>query len=769
MHATRDSTTHLVDRRDESRQLEALIDVARGGTSGTLVLRGEPGVGKSALLDYLVGHSVGCRVVRAAGVESEMELAFAALHQLCVPFLERLERLPGPQRDALRIAFGLQGGPPPDRFLVGLAVLSLLSDLAEKQPLVCVIDDVQWLDRASAQVLGFVARRLAAEAVVLVFAVREPWEANDLAGLAELPVGPLRDADARDLLAAAVPGRLDEPVRERFIAEAHGNPLALLELPRAWTPAALAGGFGLPDGASVSAKIEESFRRRMSPLSDDTKRLLLVAAADQVGDPSIVWAVADRLGISPDAAGPATTAGLLDSRAELRFRHPMVRSVVYQDAPVADRRLIHGALAEVTDPVVDPDRRVWHLAAAASGPDEAVALELEHSAGRAQARGGLTAAAAFLRRAVELTPDPARRSERALTAADASFHAGAFDAVRRLLATEEAHPLGGFQGARAALLRGHLALVTSYGNDAAPLLLQAARALEAYDLELSRRAYLTAWGAAVTANHLGGANILPEICRAVRSLPQLSSEPHPLDLLIEGYARLTTDGRASATPTLQRAAKAVMELSVEDLLRWGWLAPGASSATWDSEGAVGSYERKAMLVRDAGALAELPIHLNSLALELAWLGDLEQAGSLIAESDMVAAATGSLVPPFALLRVRALQGREAEAAPLIHAVIEQGTAAGQGIAVDGGVLGRRRAVQRPRPLRRGCGSGSRGCHECHRSVGIDVGVVRARRGSRAARRHDARPRCLPTAGGDYAARRHGLFAWHRCSLPGAAP
>jgi tetratricopeptide (TPR) repeat protein len=641
----------LWGRRVECERLDGLIAAARGGTSDTLVVRGEAGVGKSALLDYLLVHAAGCRLVRAAGVESEMELAFAALHQLCAPFLDRLERLPGPQRDALAIAFGLESGPPPDRFMVGLAVLTLLSDLAETQPVVCLLDDVQWLDRASAQVLGFVARRLAAEAVVMIFAVREPWEATDLAGLTELTVGRLRDADARDLLAAAIPGRLDEPVRERIVAESHGNPLALLELPRAWTPAALAGGFGLPDGASVSAKIEESFRRRMAPLPDDSRRLLLVTAADQIGDPALIRAAADRLGIPADADGPATTAGLLDDRGDLRFRHPMVRTVVYQDAPLADRRLVHRALAEATDPALDPDRRAWHDAAAASEPDEAVALELERSAGRAQARGGVAAAAAFLQRAVDLTPDPTTRSERALTAAQASFQAGEFDAVQRLLDAAEASPLDGFQSAQAALLRGHVAVVSAYDNTAAPLLLEAARQLEPFDLSFARRAYLTAWGAAVTANHLGGAGVLLEIGRAVRALPPLPAHPHPLDLVLEGFAVLSTDGRAAATPILQQAAKAVTELSVEDMLRWGWLAPGASSATWDSEGAIAAYERKVRLVRDAGGLGELPIHLQSLALELAWRGDFTAVGLLDAESNRVAAATGSQVPPFASVTV----------------------------------------------------------------------------------------------------------------------
>src|SRR5262245_21727316 len=382
----------LQDRQAERAALQTLIIRAREGTSGVVVLRGEPGVGKTALLDDVLARAAGCRIVHASGIESEMELAFAGLHQLCGSFQDGIERLPPPQRHALRTAFGLDDGAPPDRFLVGLAVLSLLSDVAEAQPLVCLLDDVQWLDQASAQVLGFVARRLGAESVVMIFAVRYQGDDRHLVGLPELVVSPLPEAESRALLATTLPGRLDEAVRDRIVAEAHGNPLALLELPRAWTPAALAGGFGLPDGVSVSARIEESFRRRLSPLPDDTKRLLLVVAAEPIGDPELIDAAADRLGLGRGAADPAVVAGLLDAGPRLRFRHPLVRSVVYRDAGAEDRRHVHAALAAVTEATHDPDRRAWHLASAAAGPDEEVATELERSASRAQARGGAAAA-----------------------------------------------------------------------------------------------------------------------------------------------------------------------------------------------------------------------------------------------------------------------------------------------------------------------------------------------------------------------------------------
>jgi len=668
----------LVDRRVECARLDHLLADARTGTSAAVVVRGEAGVGKSALLEYLLLHAVGCRVVRTAGSESEMELPFATLHQLCLPLLDELERLPGPQRDALGTALGVADGPAADRFLVGVAVLSLLSDNAETQPLVCLVDDAHWLDRASAQVLGFVARRLAAESVVLIFAARASVDTPDFAGLPELTIGPLLDSDAGAVLESALPGRLDESVRDRILAEARGNPLALLELARAWTPMALAGGFGLPDNASVSDKVEEIFRRQLTPLPDDSKRLLLVAAAEPVGDPALILAAAARLGIPADAAEPATASGLIDIGTRVRFRHPLVRSVVYREASVSQRRAVHRALAEATDPETDPDRRAWHLAAAASGPDEDVAAELERAATRALARGGLAAAAAFLERAVALTNDGARRAERTLVAAEASLRAGAFDAVLRLLTMAEASQLDGFQSARADLLRGHLAVVVSYARDGAQLLLRAARQLETVNLELARRAYLTAWGAAVTAGHLGQAGVLLEICRSIRALPAPSATAPPLDLVLDGLAQLTTEGRAAATPTLQRAAKAAVEIPVADVLLWGWLAGAPSAATWDSEGTDAIFERQARIVRDAGALAELPVILNSLGLAKTWSGDFEGARLLIAESDAVAAATGTQIPPFTALSLLARQGKEPEASALIEATLKAAIAGGQG-------------------------------------------------------------------------------------------
>ena len=604
-----------------------------------------------------------------------MELPFAGLHQLCAPLLDELARLPGPQGDALATAFGLRSGPPPDQFLVGLAVLTLLADSAERQPLICVVDDAQWLDRVSALVLGFVARRLAAESVVMIFAVREPWDSRDLAGLPEVTIGPLAERDARELLGTAILGRVDASVRERILAEARGNPLALLELPRAWSPAAIAGGFGLPDSVSVSDRIEESFRRRLAPLPDDSRRLLLVAAAEPVGDPTLVLAAAEKLGIPADAAGPAIATGLLDIGTEVRFRHPLVRSVVYRESSVDDRRRVHAALANATDPERDPDRRVWHLAAAAVGPDEEVAIELERSAGRAQARGGVAAGAAFLERAVELTGDPARRAERALAAAQASLQAGAGEMALRRLATAEAAATDEFQRARVALLRGY-ATTAAFGSDGPALLLKAAKRLEPFSLELARETYLIAWGGAVVA---GDENVGLDICRAVRALPA-SEPPGALDLVVDAVTRLTMDGPAAAIPALQRAARATVDLPVEDVLRWGWAAVAASHAVWDEELQRETLERQIRLLRDVGALGQLAIPLSALGVATAWTGDFAGAAVLFAEGQSVASAIGSPIAPYTALRIAALRGRESEASPMISSAIEQAAATGQGLA-----------------------------------------------------------------------------------------
>jgi hypothetical protein len=512
--------------------------------------------------------------------------------------------------------------------------------------------------------------------VGIVFAAREPGE--ELVHLPELEVRGVRNEDARALLSSAVRFRLDERVRDRIIEETRGNPLALLELPRGLTATQLAGGFGLLGAEGVSGRIEETFVRRLGGLTDDARRLLLVAAAEPLGDQLLLLKATERLGVAVSAAG-TETEGLLALGSRVTFRHPLVRSAVYRSATVQERRAAHLALAQSTDRESDPDRRAWHLAAAAAGPDEQVAVELELSAGRARARGGLAATAAFLQRALELTEDPARRPERALAAAQASLQAGTFDAALGLLATVEAGPLNKFQRARVDLLRGHVAFASGLRQDAPPLLLGAARRLEPFDLNLARETYLTAWGASIFAGPAGG-DVLLEICRVVRALPPPRSAPRPLDLLLDVLALLTTEGRAAAAPTLQQAAASLTSIPIEDVLRWGWAATGASNAVWDDKATRAIAARQVRLVRDAGALAELPIHLATLGLITAWIGDFAGAASLIEESDSVAAATGSPIAPYTLLRLRALQGREAEASKLIAGAIERDAAGGQSLA-----------------------------------------------------------------------------------------
>src|SRR4051794_12130833 len=594
----------LLGRADERALLDRLLENVRAGQSAVLVVRGEAGVGKTALLHYCARQASGFRVARIAGVESEMELPFAGLHQLCAPMLGRLGALPQPQQAALGVALGLSSGPAPDRFLVALAALSLLAEVAAERPLLCLVDDAQWLDGASGQVLGFVARRLLAESVAMVFAVRDPTDERELLGLPEFRLAGLPDNDARALLATVLPGRLDERVRDRLIAETRGNPLAILELPRGLAATQLPGAFGVAGAQALSGRIEESFVRRLEALPEETRLLLLVAAAEPVDDPLLVWRAAERLGIGLSAATADETEGLLVIGERVAFLHPLVRSAVYRSASLGERRAVHRTLAQVTDAQVDEDRRAWHLAAAAPAPDEEVAFELERSAGRARARGGLAAAAAFLRRSVALTRDPARRVDRALAAAQASLHAGAFDAALELLTAAEAGELDDLQRARVELLRGQVASASA-GTEAPAQLLKAARRLEPLDPELARETYLDAWGAALFAGRLASAGDLLDVSRAASAAPRPTHPPHPSDLLLDGLAKLVTEGRADAAPALRRALSAFRgeQISVEKGLQWGVLASSAAVELWDYESWDAVITRQMELARDAGALA----------------------------------------------------------------------------------------------------------------------------------------------------------------------
>ncbi len=686
------STAHLEPglrgRRGECHALDRLLESVRAGESRVLVVRGEAGVGKSALLRYLREGASGCRIVRAAGVESEMELPFAGLHQLCAPLLDGLQRLPGPQQAALSTAFGLSAGEAPERFLVSLAVLGLLSGAAEERPLVCLVDDAQWLDRASAQALAFVARRLWAESVALVFAVREPCEEHLLTGLPEMVVEGLSDGDARALLDSAIHGRLDERVRDRFVAETRGNPLALLELPRGLTSAELAGGFGLPAALPLASRIEESFLRRLQSLPPETQRLLLAAAAEPVGDLTLLWRAAERLGIGSDAAAPAEAARLIEFGARVRFRHPLVRSAAYRAATVPERRTVHGALAEATDPTVDPDRRAWHRACAAIGPDEDVAEELERSADRAQARGGIAATAAFLERATDLTPDPARRAARALAAAQASLDAGAPDAAFDLLAIADMGPPDELQRARLERLRARIAFARRRGSDAPPLLLDAARRFEPFDPVLARETYLEALGATIAAGRLGGSGEVREAARAARAAPPAPQPSRALDHLLDGLAMRFTEAYGKVVPALRHALQAFWEEvgRGEVDMRWLWLAcpvaPEAiASELWDDETLHELAARAVRNARDAGALIFLPIALSCRACMHVHAGEFEAASTLIAEADAITEATGYAPLNYTSLVLVAWRGAKDDALELIQAAMRDATSRGEGRAI----------------------------------------------------------------------------------------
>jgi DNA-binding CsgD family transcriptional regulator len=663
--------------------LDRVLDAVRRDESTVLVVRGEPGVGKSALLAYLAERATGCRVVRATGVESEMELPFAGLHQLCAPMLDRVEALPLPQRDALSVAFSLRAGDTPDRYLVGLAVLSLLSDVAEEQPLVGLVDDVQWLDRESVQALNFVAHRLLAEPVGLVFAVRSHPEEQLLGGLPELAVEGLRNGDARALLSSAIRWPLDEEVRDRIIAETRGNPLALVELPRGLAPAELAGGFGLPDLEPLPARIEDSFRRRLKELPAETQRLLLVAAAEPVGDPTLVRRAAQQLGIAAEVPNAAASAALVEFGARVIFRHPLARSAVYRAASPPERREVHRSLAEATDGEVDPDRRAWHRALAAIEPDEAVAGELERSAARAQARGGFAAAAAFLGRATELTPDPALRGTRALSAARAKLDAAAPDRADWLLAIAELSPLDELQRARVDLLR----VDTAFGrSDAQPLRLAAARRLEPLDAGLARDAYLEALGAAMFVGRWSGEVGVREVAAAVRAGPRAGSflePPHPLDLLLHGLVTRFTEGYGAAVDPLRRALSAMAALLREDGLigrevRFAW---GVSPELWDDEAWHELASVGVRLARDRGALAALPVGLNYRAGLLVLSGEFTAAAAVLEEAGAIAAATGTAPFDYASPLLAALRGDEHSALEVIEASAGDAAARAEGRAI----------------------------------------------------------------------------------------
>jgi DNA-binding CsgD family transcriptional regulator len=680
----RDGLAALFGRRGERATLGGLVAGARAGQSQVLVVRGDAGIGKTALLDYVETSATGCQIVRIAGVEAEMELAYAGLHQICGPFLDRLDRLPDPQRNALSIAFGLTAGDAPDRFLVGLAVLDLLAEGAEERPLICLIDDAQWLDRVSAQAVAFVARRLVAERIAVVAAIREPSDERDFGGLPELRVHGLSQADAGQLLDSVVKGPVDPRVRDRIIAETRGNPLALLELPRAWTTAELADGFEGSD--PLISRIEEGFIRRLSTLPEDTQRLLVAAAAEPLGDATLLWRAAAVLGLGPNAGDAAQAAGLIEFGARVRFRHPLVRAAAYRFASTEVRQGAHRALAEVTDADLDPDRRAWHRAHATHSPDEEIAAELERSAARAQSRGGLLAAAALLERAARLTPDPARRAERELAAAWRKRGGGALDAALGLLASIEAGPADELRAAKVKHLRGQIALDQRRATDAVQLLVDAAQHFEPLDGELARETYLEALGAAIFSSATD--DVVSAVALAARVAAPVHGEPRIIDLVLDALATRLVDGHTAAVPSLVRVLTAVRSIDyrVDDVGRLlgqvgnpftGYVA----TELWDFDAGRTVAELQVQRARDAGALVQLQFTANELAVNEMLAGRLTDAAALVEEDRMVSDITGNPPVGYASMLLAALRGTDA-AAQLITTVRDQTLALGEGRIVN---------------------------------------------------------------------------------------
>ena len=677
----------LLDRDSERQTLDRLLGDVRAGESRTLVLRGDAGVGKTTLLEYLVDQAAGFRIVRATGVQSEMELAFAGLHQLWARVPDRVDRLPPPQRDAVLTVFGRQAGPAPDLFLVGLAILGLLAEVAREQPLLCIVDDTQWLDRESAQALVFAARRLVAESVALVFAARQPHDVPELAGIRQLTVEGLPEPDARTLLGSAALARADPRIVDRVVAEARGNPLALLELSRGLVTA------GTPGLSSIGSRplpswIEDRYLTRLNELDPATRQLLLVAAAEPVGDSVVVWRAADQLGIRPDGASLAAAEQFARIGATVQFQHPLVRSAIYRAASAEDRRLAHKALAQATDPDRDPDRRTWHEAQATEGPDEDVAAALEKSADRACARGGWAAAAAFLARAAELSIRSDRRAERALAAAQAKSHAGMHDEALALLPAAEAGALDERQRARVELLRAQIALTVDRGGDAAVLLLDAARRLEPLDVGLSRETYLDALMAAMFAGRLAKGVTVRDAAAAALAAPR-RDPPRRADLLLDGLAVRFTDGYAAAVPLLHRAITAFRDpdLSPDDL-RWLWLAHISAGNLWDV--ATLDTMRHVQLARDSGAIATLPLALTACIGAHVYAGELAEAATLVDELNAAAEATRTPLASYGAVLLAAWQGRAESALTVIDTteadVMRRGEGFGLTITADARAL-----------------------------------------------------------------------------------
>jgi hypothetical protein len=606
-------------------------------------------------------------------VESELELPFAALHQLCHPMLGGLAALPEPQQQALRVAFGLTTGTAPDRFLVGLAVLSLLAEIGTQRPLVCLVDDAQWLDTASAQVLGFVGRRLLAESVLLLFAAREAGAERVFPALPSLTVEGLIDSDARAVLTAAVAGHLDERVRDRVVAETGGNPLALLESARGMNAVELSGGFVVPSTAALSSRLHEHYLRRVRDLPEQTRRLMLLAAADPTGDATLLWRAGRTLGVGPRDAAVAASEQLLEIGSRCASA---IRWCGRLPTRPGRKRIAAPCTAR------SPKRQTpgWSpsdgcgTGGRGQDPDESVAGELERIADAVQNRAGLTAAAAFLQRAVALSADPVRRADRALSAAQAYLHAGALDDGRRLVAEAAVTAADDLQRARVEQLNGQLEAAAKPGREASLRLLKAATQLESLDVRRARDTYLQAWWAAVLAGRFAApGGDLVAVCEAARSAPR-APEVRACDLLLDGLTTMIIESRAAAAPALRQAVEVFLsdQVSDDDWLQWGRSATTAAFSLWDVSCWAELSARQVARARERGALTSLVLSLNYHGFMTTCCGDFETATASVAEHNAVKEATGIRIAPYGAQLLAAYQGRPAPPTATDEELVENG-------------------------------------------------------------------------------------------------
>ncbi|QRP43152.1 helix-turn-helix transcriptional regulator [Amycolatopsis sp. FDAARGOS 1241] len=655
------------------RELQVLTGLVTG-RGAVLVVRGEAGIGKTTLVEAALARAPGPRVIRVRGAETEREFAYAGLHQLVASGTGRLAGLPDPQRSALKRALGFADGPAPDPGLVAAGAGAVLAE--QDRTTVWFLDNAQWLDHPSLHVLATIAHR-PPPGVVIVFAAREV--PARLAALPDLPVGPLAEEAAYALLTTVLPQLLDQRVRRRMVAEARGNPVALAGLQLVFTHTDLSGGFGPAAVRPIVDQRERAFARRIRELPWPTRRLLLLAAAEPTGDPALLWRAAAILGVDESAA--AAAAGLMTVDGVVRFHHPLARPATYHSAPLAGRRQVHHALAAALGKG-DRDQRAWHRAQAATGPSEELAAELEDSAGSARARGGAAAAAAFLARAADLTPDPARRADRLLTGAQAKLDAGEPAAAARLVVLARALEPARLPAARADLIFAKARWFTEPAGEAAAALVAAADGLAGLDPGLARETYLEALTAAIFAGDVAGGDTRPvrAVALAAKGAPPSAQPPRPVDLLLHGLVVRFTDGYAAAVPLLREALGKFRAAGAADI-RWAWLCANLAHDLFDCDGIVFWAAHQVELLRATGALGLLPRALGYLGHVQASRGRMAESAASLAEADAITIATGAPPRQFVEPFIAAFRGAEKPAVELVREAAERAIRQRQGAAL----------------------------------------------------------------------------------------